>query len=71
MPRKAIMQSSDSQNQAVIISPRSERFYTLTPLGHAACRWIEQQEQADEEFAFACPGCLRPLSMCSCPIDER
>ena len=70
MPRKAITQSSDSQNQ-VKVSPRSERIYNLTPLGHKAVAWLKEHDPTDEEFAFFCPGCLRPLSMCSCPVDER
>lgn len=71
MPRKAIMQASDSQNQAVNVHPRNERIYNLTPLGHKAVAWLKEHDPTDEEFAFFCPGCLRPLSMCSCPIDER
>ena len=71
MARKAIMQASDSQNQAVQVNPRNERIYSLTPLGRAACRWIEQQEQLSDEFSYFCPGCLRPISECSCPVDER
>jgi hypothetical protein len=71
MPSKATTTiNSDSENP-VEVSPRNERIYTLTPLGRAACRWIERQEKADEEFAYFCPGCLRVLASCSCLIDER
>jgi len=71
MPRKAIMQASDSQNQAVKVTPRNERIYALTPLGHQAVAWLKEHDPTDDEFAFFCPGCLRPLSMCSCPMDKR
>lgn len=36
--------------------------YTLSPAGRAAL-------PDDDEFAFFCPGCLRQLSECSCPIE--
>lgn len=71
MRKNAMTKTSDSQNQAVQVQPRNERIYRLTPLGRAACRWIEQQEKASDECAYFCPGCLRPISNCSCPIDER
>jgi hypothetical protein len=28
-------------------------------------------EDSDDEFAFACPGCLRPLVYCSCLLSEK
>jgi hypothetical protein len=71
MPTKAMILASDSQNQAVKTTPRNERLYSLTPLGHQAVAWLKVHDPTDEEFAFFCPGCLRPLSKCSCPIDER
>lgn len=72
MSRKSTRVISDSQNP-VTISPRRERRLTLTPLGFQAVKWIKQQDAkaADDEFAFFCCGCLRPLANCSCPIEER
>lgn len=71
MPRKAIMQPSDSLNQAVLPLPRREGSLTLTLTGYQAAKLLNGTPDEDDEFAFFCPGCLRPLSMCSCPIDER
>jgi hypothetical protein len=71
MARKAIRSASDSQNPSVVIRPRSQRLFQLTPLGHQAVKWLKAQGPLDDEYAFVCPGCLRPLANCSCPIDER
>lgn len=70
MRSNAISSDSDSQNP-----PRrhNTRQFTLTPLGFQACKWIEEQEQLpddDDQFAFFCEDCLRPLSMCSCAPFE-
>ena len=32
---------------------------------------VLQGNDPDDEFAYACPGCLRPLMYCSCPMEER
>lgn len=46
MAHKAIRSSSDSQNPvAPSPSPRKQRKYTLTPLGHAAVQWLNQQDE--------------------------
>lgn len=70
MRTKATYTASDSENP-VEISPRKERKFHLTPLGHQAVKWIKQQEAkaANDEFAFFCCGCLRVLSSCSCPMQ--
>lgn len=70
MRYKAIMQASDSQNQVALPAPRREGTLTLTLTGYQAAKLVDADPQ-DDEFAFFCPGCLRVLSMCSCPIDER
>ena len=28
-------------------------------------------QEDDDEFAFACPGCLRPLVYCSCAMGDQ
>lgn len=71
MASKAMTPPSDSQNPPVKTTPRLERLYNLTPLGHQAVKWLKEHDPTDEEFTFFCPGCLRPLASCSCPIDER
>jgi hypothetical protein len=70
MPRKAITQTSDSLNQAVMIEPPKQRKYTLTVTGWQAGKLLNASKP-DDEFAYFCPGCLRVLASCSCPIDER
>lgn len=30
-----------------------------------------QADDPDDEFAFACPGCLRPLVYCSCAMGDE
>jgi len=45
MARKAMTQSSDSQNPpALNIPPRKERKFTLTKLGFEACRYFDEQD---------------------------
>lgn len=34
------------KNKPLDIKPREQRKYNLTPLGHEACRWFDQQEKA-------------------------
>lgn len=59
MARKAMTQSSDSQNPpALPIRPRSERKFTLTKLGFEACRYFDQQDQ------------IKPLDA-KAALDER
>lgn len=50
--------------------PRREGSMTLTITGWQAGKLLNGDKD-DDEFAYFCPGCLRVLSMCSCPIDER
>lgn len=64
------MMSSDSLNPVAPLPSRRKRTLTLTLTGYQAAKLITADLQ-DDEFAFFCPGCLRVLSMCSCPIDER
>ena len=52
MAHKAIRTSSDSSNP-VAIHPRNERIYTLTKLGHEACRYFEQLDKAVEQIEQA------------------
>jgi len=71
MPSNAMITSSDSQNPAESLpSPRREGSLTLTVTGYQAAKLLNGDPD-DDEFAFFCPGCLRVLSMCSCPIEDR
>jgi len=50
MARKAMTQSSDSQNPpALSIRPRSERKFTLTKLGFEACRYFDEQDEKQQQ----------------------
>jgi hypothetical protein len=69
MASKAMTSTSDSPNQADP-APRKQRLFTLTPLGHRAVAWIKQQDTKTDQFAFFCEGCLRPVSVCSCPMKD-
>jgi hypothetical protein len=70
MPTKAMILSSNSQNSDAVPPPRQEGRLTLTLTGYQAGKLLNADPN-DDQFAYFCPGCLRPLSMCSCPIDER
>jgi hypothetical protein len=67
MASKAMTPTSDSWNPSELpmwdddVRPA----LTLTPAAKA------NLAQDDAEYAFFCPGCVRPISKCSCPIDER
>ena len=61
---------SDSPNQAAFPSPRKEGPFALTVTGWQAGKLLNADPK-DDEFAYFCPGCLRVLASCSCPIDER
>jgi len=73
MPSKATTMSSDSHNPAaplfVVHDTLTNTWYELD-----AETWhdlVLQGSDPDDEFAYACPGCLRPLMYCSCPMEER
>lgn len=64
MPSNAIITSSDSQDpvDTVVYGPDDRPALVLTALAYEAL-------EEDDEFAFACPGCLRPLLYCSCAMS--
>lgn len=72
MQKKSTRVICDSQGspECPALSPRREGFLTLTLTGFQAAKLLKADPD-DDQFAYFCPGCLRPLSMCSCPIDER
>jgi len=76
MPSKAMTQSSDSQNPAASPTPLFFVHDTLSNTWYEldAEAWddlVLQAPDPHDEFAYACPGCLRPLPYCSCPMEER
>lgn len=70
MASKAMTLASDSSNPPALPAPRVEGSLTLTLSGWQAAKLVDADPD-DDEYAFFCPGCLRVLAMCSCPIDER
>lgn len=70
MPTKAMNFVPDSQNQSTLPAPRRQGSLTLTLTGYQAVKLLNADPD-DDEFAYFCPGCLRVLASCSCPIDER
>lgn len=72
MARKAIRSASDSQNPVEPLpSPRRrDGSLTFTVTGWQAGKLLNSDPN-DDEWAFFCPGCLRVLSVCSCPVEDR
>lgn len=59
------------KEQPIKIKDRAQRKLALTPLGHQAVKWIKASWPDDGNFTPFCPGCLRPVSKCSCPMEDR
>lgn len=72
MPSNAMISRSDSPK-----SPRPRgrdvRLFTLTPLGFEACAWIEKNSipLQDDEYAFTCVFCDKPIAECKCGTGQE
>ena len=66
MPFEAMTQYSDSQNPD---TPLSCSLDERPPVTLTAAAYVALSETEDE-FAYFCPGCLRVLAECSCPVER-
>lgn len=66
MPSNAMTQYSDSQNptEPLEYGPDDRPALLLTSAAYVAL------SDSEDEFAFFCPGCLRVLAECSCPVEQ-
>lgn len=66
MASKAITQASDSQNplDLPVYGPDDRPALLLTSAAYVAL------SDKDDEYAYFCPGCLRVLANCSCPVEQ-
>lgn len=67
MSHKAIMQPSDSWNPSDLPMWDDDARPALTLTKKAT----HDLAQDDSEFTFFCPGCVRPISKCSCPLSDN
>lgn len=74
MASKAMTPASDSPNPSAPLFALHDTVTGEWFVFDDQTSWLEDQlylDPPDDEFAFACPGCLRPLSKCSCPMTDE